>query len=1072
MGRTFILFFVIFGQCLSVTAQQVAPKPVTLVSGQPVEREIGGGQSHNYEISLKAGQFMRIVVEQKAIDVTLVLADPDGNQMLEVNLNAAGSFESLSAEAAATGNYLLKLSAAGSARLAGSYQVRLEVKATATEHDRQRIAAERLMLDANELRKQGGKTAEQAIDKLQQALSIWRELGDSYWEATGLNGLGSTYRNLSRYEEAVQYYEQALVIFRKVKDRAGEGLALNNLGGVYYRLERNDEAIDCLEQAITIHREVKDRANEGSALNTLGIAHYGLSHYEKAIEYHEQALAISREVRDRNNEGRALNSLGIAYRHLGRYEKAVEYHEQVLAINREMNDRAGEGITLNNLSGDYSNLDQYEKAIEYMEQALVIYREMKNRDFEGTALSNLGYFYQNIGRNEKAIEYLEQSLAINRELKQRAGEGIGLHNLGEAYYSLGRYEKAVECFEQALAISRELNDQDGESYILFSVARAERARDNLSAAREYIEESLKITESLRSDLVSPESRASFLANVLSSYQLYTDILMSLHRAEPMKGFDTLAVEVSERQRARSLLDMLTESHADVRQGVDATLIERERALAKQLDEKAQELEEDAEQSPALKQEVSQLETDLERAQAAIRNANPRYTALVQPQPLKLKEIQLQLDQDTLLLEYALGEDCSYLWAITRDSLTSYELPKAEIIDESARGVVELLTARSTNKRGESAPQKQKRISEAEAKLPAAAQELSDAILAPVTVQLGNKRLVIVADGALQYIPFAMLPEPEFRVSSSESRAQHAKVQNSISKIETKNSKPLIVNHEVISLPSASVLAIQRAELAGRQIAPKMLAVIADPVFDRSDSRFTTPAIKNGDKTQPQTITDDDARSIEHLVENSGGNPGVTTLRFIIPRLPFTRQEANQLMALTPKGSSFSAIDFQASRATALDPSLSQYRYVHIATHGWLDSERPGLSALVFSMVDAQGKPQNGFLRANDIYNLKLPAELVVLSACQTGLGKEIRGEGLVGLTRGFMYAGAARVVVSLWNVNDKATSDLMTKFYEKMLKHGDRPAAALRAAQVEMWTQKQWQSPYYWAAFIMQGEWR
>jgi CHAT domain-containing protein len=162
----------------------------------------------------------------------------------------------------------------------------------------------------------------------------------------------------------------------------------------------------------------------------------------------------------------------------------------------------------------------------------------------------------------------------------------------------------------------------------------------------------------------------------------------------------------------------------------------------------------------------------------------------------------------------------------------------------------------------------------------------------------------------------------------------------------------------------------------------------------------------------------------------------------------------------------------ASRATALDPALGQYRYLHFATHGYLDSERPGLSALVFSMVDTQGQAQNGFLRANDIYNLKLPAELVVLSACQTGLGKEIKGEGVVGLTRGFMYAGAARVVVSLWSVNDRATADLMTTFYEKMLKQGERPAAALRAAQVEMWKKKQWQSPYYWAAFTLQGEWR
>ena len=252
----------------------------------------------------------------------------------------------------------------------------------------------------------------------------------------------------------------------------------------------------------------------------------------------------------------------------------------------------------------------------------------------------------------------------------------------------------------------------------------------------------------------------------------------------------------------------------------------------------------------------------------------------------------------------------------------------------------------------------------------------------------------------------------------------------------------------------------------------MLAVIADPVFDRKDVRFKTTATEASDKEQTQAMGFDSQRTVEHLAEKSNDKAGTQIGRLVIPRLPFTRQEATRLLALTPTASSFQAMDFQANRETVLKGDLKQYRYVHFATHGLLDAERPGLSSLVLSMVDAEGKPQDGFLRANDIYNLKLPAELVVLSACQTGLGKEIKGEGLVGLTRGFMYAGAARVVVSLWNVNDKATAELMTKFYEKMLKSGARPAAALRAAQVEMWRQKQWQSPYYWAAFTLQGEWR
>jgi CHAT domain-containing protein/Flp pilus assembly protein TadD len=1011
--------FVTLYLCLSASAQ-VGPEPQTLVPGQPVEREIAGGQSHDYRIALQTGQFIRVVLEQKAIGVTLVLAAPDGKEVLEVNLTPPGGLESVSAEATASGDHRLTVRAGGSAAIAGSYQLRLEVKAAATADDRQRIAAERWMLEANELRRQDGKTAEQTIDKLQKALSVWRELGDRYWVGWSLSNIGVAYYRLSRYEKAIEYHEQALAVHRGVKSRIGEGHALNNLGLAYDNLGRS----------------------------------------EQAIGYYEQATALYREVKDRTGEGGAFNNLGNAYATLGRFEKSIEYYEQALALLREVKDRTSEGVALNNLGISHKNLRQYDKAIGYYEQALAISREVKDRTTEGRALNNLGMAYRNLGHYEKAIGYYEQALAIHREVKNRTSEARALDNLGIAHEKLGRYEKAIGYSEQALAIRREVKDRFGETDSLYSLARAEQSRGNLLAARSYIEECLKLAETLRSDLLSPASRASLLATVQSSYQLYTDVLMRQHQADPAKGFEALAVETSERQRARSLLDLLTESHADVRQGVDPTLIERERTLAKQLNDKAKQLAQATkpEHFAALRQEVSQLENDLERAQDAIRKASPRFAALVQPQPLKLNEIQQQLDADTLLLEYALGEERSYVWAISRDSLAGYELPSAGVIEKSARQVYELLTVRSTKVRGESTGQRQERIAQAEMKLPAAAQSLSQILLAPVATQLGNKRLAIIADGALQYIPFAMLPEPS--------------VDSSQLPVAKNNGQPLIVNHEVVSLPSASALAIQRAELAGRQPAPKLLAVIADPVFDRSDDRFKTAAKGAGDKPQTQTITDDDARSIEHLVENSGDKSGVTTLRLGIPRLPFTHQEATRLLALAPKTSNFGAIDFQASRATVLSGVLGKYRYVHFATHGLLDSERPGLSSLVLSMVDAEGNPQNGFLRANDIYNLKLPAELVVLSACQTGLGQEIKGEGLIGLTRGFMYAGAARVVVSLWKVNDKATADLMTKFYEKMLKQGARPAAALRAAQVEISKQKQWQSPYYWAAFTMQGEWR
>jgi CHAT domain-containing protein/tetratricopeptide (TPR) repeat protein len=1224
----------------------------TLEPGKAVERDIAGGESHTYQVSIPAGQVVQFRLDQRALDSSLILTTPDGKQIAEVNLTDAGNSESLLSP---EGSFRLTVRGIGGAAMSGSYRLEVSATSTATAQDQKHLIAQARLLEAQELTAGFSQAAPQAIEKLEQALSVWRELGTSYWialtlnkigrayirlnqnekaiasceqaltiyreskqrlgEAAVLNNLANAYFNLRQFEKAaarfeqlltiyrevkdrrweglvlfsmgntanrlnqpdkaIEYYELALAIlrevkdrsyeaqvllrlgnvcfnrgqsqkaiestelaaaiFREVKDRPQEGQALNDLGYFYNRVGQSEKAIETIAKALAIIREIKDRRQEGNTLHTLGAVYGSMGQTEKAIEYFEQALAIGRETGDKRRQGNALATLGLAHSFLSQYQKAIELLNQALPILQEIKDRSFEASVFSYMGNAYTGLGRYEKSIESREQALAIFRELKDRLFEGNELQGLGNTYKLMGRVEKSVEYYEQALPIFRETKYRVGEGNALFNLAESYARLNRNEESIRTFDQALAIYRELKYRPGESVALMEIgagharlgrhqnamelynqalaifrevkrpvdearvllrmgeskqkigqpteaaalltdsvnlnrqignrgqeitsltalARLEGERGNLAQARTHIEDSLRIAETLRSDLVSRESRTSIIAAVQDSYQIYTDLLMRQHRADPTKGFDALAVETSERQRARSLLDLLTEARIDVREGVDAALVERERSLRGQLNDKAQRLTQASkpEQAEALRKEISQLETELERAQAAVRKASPRYTALTQPQPLKFKEIQQQLDADTLLLEYALGEERSYLWAITKDSLKSYELPKGEVIEKEARLVHELLSARSTTKRDESALQRQQRFSQAEAQLPAAAAALSQTLLAPVAGELDNKRLVIVADGPLQYVPFAMLPDPK-----------------SASLVNPQSPVPLIVGHEVVSLSSASALAVQRAELAGRQAAPKLLAVIADPVFDRSDERLKSPATEASNNQLAQSIDFNDARSIEHLAEKSDDSGAAR--RLIIPRLPFTRHEATLLLALAPKGSSFAAMDFQANRETVLKGDLGQYRYVHFATHGLLDAERPGLSALVLSMVDEQGKQRDGFLRTNDIYNLKLPVELVVLSACQTGLGKEIKGEGLVGLTRGFMYAGAARVVVSLWSVNDRATAELMTKFYNRMVKLGERPAAALRAAQVEMWKQKKWQSPYYWAAFTLQGEWR
>jgi CHAT domain-containing protein len=496
------------------------------------------------------------------------------------------------------------------------------------------------------------------------------------------------------------------------------------------------------------------------------------------------------------------------------------------------------------------------------------------------------------------------------------------------------------------------------------------------------------------------------------------------------------------------------------------------------------------EADAVDKEIQRLAADYQEVRAQIRAKSPRYAALTQPQPLSLAEIQKQvLDADTLLLAYSLGEERSFLWAVTPDSINSYSLPKRDEIEEVARKAYELVSKprASGPAEGEGRRLRHETNQDAEADATAVLNDLSRMLLSPVAGRLGKKRLLIVAEGALQYAPFAALPEPQSgRAGERGSGRAGERERKSARPVATSPHRsvplprlplsrspapslsftPLIVNHEIVSLPSASTIAVLRRELEGRKAAPKTLALLADPVFERDDERVKTVAIpaEKQQATAPPKVAEE--RLIKHLKTGSSEKTGR------IARLPYTRQEAREISALIPESERKEALDFAASRGTATDAELSQYRFIHFATHGYLDSEQPELSALVLSLVDEQGARQNGFLRAHEVFNLKLPAELVTLSACETGLGKEIKGEGLVGLTRGFMYAGAARVVVSLWALNDRATAELMARFYSKMLKDGLRPAAALRAAQVELSKQPRWQSPYFWAGFTLQGEWR
>jgi CHAT domain-containing protein len=571
--------------------------------------------------------------------------------------------------------------------------------------------------------------------------------------------------------------------------------------------------------------------------------------------------------------------------------------------------------------------------------------------------------------------------------------------------------------------------------------------------------------------------------------------MQLHQQQTDKGYNLQAFQISERSRARSLLDLLSESQVDIRTGVAPNLLERERSLRQMLADKAEHqvkllnTKATEEQKLEVEKALNSLTAEYQQVQAQIRAQSPAYAALTQPSPLSLTEVQRRvLDDKSLLLQYSLGEKRSYLWAITPTTVNSYELPAEKEIESAALRVYDLLTARQHQSQ-ETIKQYQTRVVQADAEYASAVRALSQMLLGPVAGELAEKRLVIVPDGALQYIPFAALFEPE-SIARSVVAQTHLATGNA-------TEQPLIVRHELVSLPSASTLAILRQETEKRAPLRRAIAILADPVFEANDSRLRNTRnkqLKTQSVGKTKTALASQRSSAKVLLSSSSGLPetplkagkavgeesynldtrvlrGVRRERGNLARLLFSRKEAVSIAAQAPGGQTLLAMDFEANLRQASNEQLSQYRYVHFATHGILNENYPELSGIVLSLVDESGNSQDGFLGLSEIYNLHLPAEMVVLSACQTALGKKIKGEGLIGLTRGFMYAGAKRVMASLWSVEDRATAELMERMYTKVFKDREQPAAALRKAQLEILTQKEWHVPYYWAGFVLQGEW-
>ncbi|HEX6900793.1 MAG TPA: CHAT domain-containing tetratricopeptide repeat protein [Thermoanaerobaculia bacterium] len=794
----------------------------------------------------------------------------------------------------------------------GRYEIRVAAVRPATGQDRDRVEAERRFSAGEILRQRGDRAS---------------------------------------LEAAVREETAARDLFRSLGERGREADVLYALGFARVSLDSYAAAAEDYRQSLALFRTEGREREAGRTLNDLALAHRFLGDSRRAAELYQEALALNRRVGDRWAEATSWNGLGRVYDVTGETENALSCYEKALALWRGIGDRRRETSTLKNLGELYLKLGDSGKALEPLNAALVLAQAAGQDRETGALLALIGQAHSRAGQHARGIDLLRRALDLQRRAGDLRGEAVTLNDLGWAWLLARRPREARDCFARSIPLLHRLGDGPAEAIAWASLGWADNELDRPRRAAESFARTLPLLVSFG----DRRSEAAALLGLARARRRLGDLPGARSAVEEgIRRIESLRAEAAGPD-LRTAFFASKQDFYTFRVDLLMAMGDPEGAL--------------------LASEEARSRTLLDLLAEA--GARRRAETPAQGRPASLREIQGKVvDPDTLLLEYSLGEERSFLWAVTPDSVAAFELPPREEIEETARRAYDLLTASgSTLARGRTS---------------LVLDELSRVLIQPAAGLLGSRRLLIVPDGALHLLPFAALPVPGA-------------------------DRPLVADHEIVTAPSASSLALLRREVAHRAPPPGTLAVVADPVFAAGGFR----------------------------------------------RLPYSRDEAEAILAFAPPEGRLGALGPAANREAVLGSGLGRYRIVHFATHGVLDTERPERSGIALS---------RGFVRAGEIYRLDLPADLVVLSACRTALGKSFRGEGVIGLTRAFQYAGARSVLVSLWEVEDRATAELMRRFYREMLVAGRAPAAALRAAQLSLRREPGWGAPYFWAGFVLQGD--
>jgi CHAT domain-containing protein len=839
-----------------------------------------------------------------------------------------------------------------------------------------------------------------------------------------------------QFKRAGELAQQALDLSQKVGDKVRAASAMVYLGAALAYQGRLAEALDVSQKNVILAREAGDKKVLAMALNTAAGVAEESGRSEESLAYLYEELDVAREIGDPIRHYMALLNIGELYVRVGDPDKAEAPLLESLRLGREIK----HSETIRNPSKKavemaFANLGEmeltryrYHAALNYYEQ---VYASRPDSPlWVITALQGMAEAHEQLGEHQKAIDLLGEAIPLAEKASAGLPYAFIVSDLGRSQESLGLLNDALASQNRALAIVHESGGNPDYDWQFESrIGHVDRALGRNNESLEHYQRSIRGIERLRGFAINTEGgRAGALERSHATYAETADLLFDLHRPEE-------ALATAERGRARAFLDILAVSRSIV-DDLTPEQHQREDAILARVSTAQKNLWAEnitADDKKKNEAALTSAEDDLDGFHVEVRQSNPRYASVHYPEPVRVSEIQDKLlDDSTALVEYLLGTKRSLVWVVTKDGVTTSVLPARKEIEDQVGAYRKLLSKRASALT----------VHQARAEITRLGTKLYSSLFQPIETVIASRRtLIIVPDGNLHYLPFEALVGGSRGPASRGNRPSY-----------------LAEKFAIVYGPSASALVTIQALNHETVIPPKMLLAFGDPV------PFSSSPVSHGGS--PDQVSEAVSRAGKVSVSEDYAERG-----FSLARLPYTRAEVLGIGKLFPISQRDVYLGPEAREETLKSEKLDEFHYIHFASHGFLDETRPSRSGILFSR--APDSAESGVLRVDEIMRLKTNADLVTLSACSTGLGKLVNGEGVLGLTRAFFYAGARNVAVSLWNVNDSATATLMASFYRN-LNRGQPKAEALRQAKLELIRNPQstWRHPYFWAAFVIEGEGR